>query len=438
MVAHTTTAADNLTFIQRREIVARKSNFVKAVTIASSLALALGIVSPVQAADKTVVTIWSFGDVIRPEFAAAYESLNPDIDLVIKKSDLDPHHNSLTTAMLAKNTPDIAAIEVSYSGYFRSYPKYFTDLKTLGASAMEPNFLDWRWDQGVGDDGRVIGIPTDVGGAAIAYRTDLFKAAGLPTEPAKVSALWPTWDKFMETGKAYKAKTKKSFIDSSGTIYSAVLNQGQAKYYDRTGKLIYSSNKQVRTAFDTSAKALAAGIGSNISQFTSDWNTGLNKGSFATVIAPAWMLAYIKNLAPSTKGKWNVAALPGGGGNIGGSQLSIPASAKNPKEAMAFIKWYLSPEMQLKVFKDYGLFPSAKVLYDDQTVLGYKDPFFNNAPIGEIYAKGALALKPIFEGRKQRQIDNIFGQALSRVALKKQTAAAAWQQALNEIKKTVG
>jgi cellobiose transport system substrate-binding protein len=150
------------------------------------------------------------------------------------------------------------------------------------------------------------------------------------------------------------------------------------------------------------------------------------------------MLAYIKNLAPSTKGKWNVAALPGGGGNIGGSQLSIPASAKHPKEAMAFIKWYLSPEMQLKVFKDYGLFPSAKVLYDDATVLGYKDPFFNNAPIGSIYAKGALTLKPIFEGRKQRQIDNIFGQALSRVALKKQTAAAAWQQALNEIKKTVG
>ena len=426
------------TFTQRRQIVARNSNFVKAVTVVSSLALTLGIVSPVQAADKTVVNIWSFGDVIRPEFATAYEKLNPDIDLVIKKSDLDPHHNSLTTAMLAKNTPDIAAIEVSYSGYFRSYPKYFLDLKTVGASEMESDFLDWRWDQGVGDDGRVIGIPTDVGGAAIAYRTDLFKAAGLPTDPVKVSALWPTWDKFMETGKNYKAKTKKSFIDSSGTIYAAVLNQGQEKYYDRTGKLVYSTNKQVRNAFDTSAKALAAGFGSNISQFTSDWNTGLNKGSFATVIAPAWMLAYIKNLAPSTKGKWNVAALPGGGGNIGGSQLSIPASAKHPKEAMAFIKWYLSPEMQLKVFKDYGLFPSAKVLYDDATVLGYKDPFFNNAPIGSIYAKGALALKPIFEGRKQRQIDNIFGQALSRVALKKQTAAAAWQQALNEIKKTVG
>jgi len=413
----------------------KTAKFLAAIT---GVTLSLGQFTPAVAADKTVVTIWSFGNVIRPELEAEYEKAHPDIDIVTKKSELDPHHNSLTTAMLAKNTPDIAAIEVAYSGYFRSYPKYFTDLRTLGASAMEKDYLDWRWDQGVADNGAVIGIPTDVGGAAIAYRTDLFKAAGMPTDPTKVSALWPTWDKYIAVGKTYKAKTKKSFLDSSGTIFAAVLNQGTEKYYNRTGGLIYSSNKQVKTAFNTSAKALASGIGSNISQFTSDWNVGMNKGTFATIIAPAWMMDYIKQQAPKTKGKWNIASLPGGGGNIGGSQLAIPASAKHPKEAMDFIKWYLSPEMQLRVFKTYGLFPSTKSLYDDEAVKNYKDPFFSNAPVGEIYTKGALALKPIFEGRKQRQIDNIFGQALSRVALKKQTAGAAWQQALLEIKKTVG
>ena len=416
----------------------RYSNTKRTLVALTSFALCLGQFTPAQAADKTVVTIWSFGNVIRPELELEYEKAHPDIDIVTKKSELDPHHNSLTTAMLAKNTPDIAAIEVSYSGYFRSYPKYFTDLRTLGASAMEKDYLDWRWDQGVADNGAVIGIPTDVGGAAIAYRTDLFKAAGMPTDPTQVSALWPTWDKFISTGQTYKAKSKKSFLDSSGTIFSAVLNQGTEKYYDRNGGLIYSTNKQVKTAFDVASKALAAGIGSNISQFTSDWNVGMNKGTFATIIAPAWMMDYIKQQAPSTKGKWNIASLPGGGGNIGGSQLAIPASAKHPKEAMDFIKWYLSPEMQLRVFKTYGLFPSTKSLYDDDAVKNYKDPFFSNAPVGEIYTKGALALKPIFEGRKQRQIDNIFGQALSRVALKKQTSGAAWQQALQEIKKTVG
>jgi cellobiose transport system substrate-binding protein len=260
----------------------------------------------------------------------------------------------------------------------------------------------------------------------------------MPTDPEKVSALWPTWDKYIEVGQKYKAKTKKSFLDSSGTVFAAILNQGTQKYYDRNGGLVYSSNAQVKTAFNGASKALAAGIGSNISQFTSDWNVGMNKGTFATIIAPAWMMDYIKQQAPNTKGKWNIASLPGGGGNIGGSQLAIPASAKNPKEAMAFMKWYLSPEMQLRVFKTYGLFPSTKSLYDDAAVKNYVDPFFSNAPVGAIYTKGALALKPIFEGRKQRQIDNIFGQALSRIALKKQTAAAAWQQALAEIKKTVG
>ena len=414
------------------------SKTLKAVAAIAALSAGLGQFSAAQAASQTTITIWSFGNVIRPELVTEYETAHPDINIVVKKSELDPHHNSLITAMLAKNTPDIAAVEVSYSGYFRSYPKYFTDLRTLGASDMQKDYLDWRWEQGVADNGSVIGIPTDVGGAAIAYRTDLFKAAGLPTDPAKVSALWPTWDAYTKVGQQYKAKTKKAFIDNSGTIFAAILNQGTQKYYDRNGGLIYSTNPQVKSAFNGASNALAAGIGSNISQFTSDWNVGMNKGTFATVIAPAWMLDYIKQQAPGTKGKWNIASLPGGGGNIGGSQLTIPVSAKHPSEAMDFIKWYLSPQMQLRVFKAYGLFPSTKSIYSDPAVANYTDPFFSNAPLGAIYTKGALALKPIFEGRQQRQIDNIFGQALSRIALKKQSAAAAWQQALSEIKKTVG
>jgi cellobiose transport system substrate-binding protein len=414
------------------------SKTLKAVAAIAALSAGLGQFSAAQAASQTTITIWSFGNVIRPELVTEYEAAHPDINIVVKKSELDPHHNSLITAMLAKNTPDIAAVEVSYSGYFRSYPKYFTDLRTLGASDMQKDYLDWRWEQGVADNGSVIGIPTDVGGAAIAYRTDLFKAAGLPTDPAKVSALWPTWDAYTKVGQQYKAKTKKAFIDNSGTIFAAILNQGTQKYYDRNGGLIYSTNPQVKSAFNGASNALAAGIGSNISQFTSDWNVGMNKGTFATVIAPAWMLDYIKQQAPGTKGKWNIASLPGGGGNIGGSQLTIPVSAKHPSEAMDFIKWYLSPQMQLRVFKAYGLFPSTKSIYNDPAVANYTDPFFSNAPLGAIYTKGALALKPIFEGRQQRQIDNIFGQALSRIALKKQSAAAAWQKALSEIQKTVG
>lgn len=415
-----------------------------AVTAVTSL-LALGV-QPAQAA-KTQVTIWSFGNVIEPWGETEYERLNPTIDLKIKKNSMDANHQSLITAFKANTTPDIAAIEVSYSGFFRSYPKYFTNLSGL---VRENDYLDWRWAQGVANDGKVIGIPTDVGGLQVAYRKDLFAKHGLPTDRVAVGNLWPTWQAFINTGKSYvsklsaaektSCKVKKvcySFIDNAGTIYPAILNQGAKKYYESNGTLIYRTNQNVKTAFETTATAMNSGISTRINQFTSDWNAGMMKGVFATVLAPAWMLDYIKQQAPSTKGKWDVADLPGGGGNLGGSQLSVPTAAKHPQEAKNFIKWYLSPAIQLQIFKKYGLFPSASSLYDDAALTGYKDKFFSNAPIGQIYVTGARQLRPIFEGKNQRAIDNYFGQALAKVAVGKMTASNAWADALAQIGKNI-
>ncbi|MEO0024103.1 MAG: hypothetical protein RL196_544 [Actinomycetota bacterium] len=434
-----------------------KKLIARIAATAAALALPLSMVAPADAASPVTVTVWTYGNVIEPQALIDYKKIHPEVTIQIKKSGLDAHHQSLITSFLANKTPDIAAIEVSYSGYFRSYPQYFQDLRQAPYSSakIQSNFLPWRWSQGVGYEGTVFGIPTDVGGMQVAYRTDLFKAHGLPTDRTKVGKLWPTWDAFFATGKKYQSKLsaaeKKSctklkvcygFIDNAGTVYNAVLNQGTKKYYEndntKDGKLIYGSNSQVKTAFQTTANALASGIGTNINSFTNDWNVGMNKGIFATVLAPAWMMDYIKQQAPKTKGKWDVAALPGGGGNLGGSQLSIPKAATHKKEAWDFINWYLSPAEQLKIFKQYGLFPSASVLYSNSALKNYKDPFFNNAPIGAIYGSSVQKLKPIYEGKKQRAIDNIIGQALSRVGLKKQSAAAAWTQALKEIEGAVG
>ncbi|MEY3855824.1 MAG: hypothetical protein RJA45_294 [Actinomycetota bacterium] len=425
----------------------RKLTLRSVMSLLAVASLTLGGIQPAQAVTKTQVTIWSYGNVIEPWGEQEYERLHPNIDLKIKKNSMDAHHQSLITAFKANTTPDIAAIEVSYSGFFRAYPKYFTNLSGI---VRESDYLDWRWDQGVGSDGKVIGIPTDVGGLQVAYRKDLFAKHGLPTDRAAVSALWPTWQKFIDTGKTYvsklsaaektSCKVKKvcyGFIDNAGTMYPAILNQGTKKYYETNGTLIYNTNANVKTAFTTTATAMNSGISTRINQFTSDWNAGMMKGVFATVLAPAWMLDYIKQQAKSTSGKWDVADLPGGGGNLGGSQLSVPTAAKHPAEAKAFIAWYLSPAIQLEIFKRYGLFPSASSLYNNAALTGYKDKFFSNAPIGQIYVTGARQLRPIFEGKNQRAIDNYFGQALAKVAVGKMTASAAWSDAISQISKNI-
>ena len=366
-----------------------------------------------------------------------YRKLHPEVKLAIKKSDLDALNGTgLFTQCAAggAGNPDIAAVEISYSGFWRAYPQCFVDLRNLrttvgnkSANDLKKDYLSWRWEHGVGYNDAVIGIPTDVGGLEVAYRWDLFKKAGLPYQRDAVGKAWSTWPKFIDFGKKYVAKLTAAqrkanvgFIDNIGTIYPAIMNQGTEKYYRNNGTdqglLIYKTNKQLKTAFDTTVAASNAKIGTRIGQFSSDWNVGMSKGTFAAMLAPAWMMDYIKGQAPSTKGKWDIAEVPGGGGNMGGSQLTIPKGAKNSQEAWNFIAWYLAPAQQLTVFKTYGLFPSTPSLYSNTALTGYKDPFFNNAPVGKIYGDGVKKLKPIFEGKLQRCIDMAMGSAISLVA----------------------
>lgn len=110
--------------------------------------------------------------------------------------------------------------------------------------------------------------------------------------------------------------------------------------------------------------SVEAGLVANIEPFAEGWNAAMSNGDFAVLTAPAWMTAYIQNQVPDTEGNW-VAALPEGGGNWGGSHLTIPASSEHQQEAYDFISWLLAPEQQLTVFEENGNFPSTPALYGD-------------------------------------------------------------------------
>jgi cellobiose transport system substrate-binding protein len=335
---------------------------VLAATSAMALLSVLSIgIEPARSADAPVkITVWSFGDVIQRDLVRQYQALHPNVTIEYTKYNLDDVNGTklITQCAAYKLTkklggPDIVAVEVAYSGKWRATPSCFQDLRKmktsdtnvaagvkagLSGSDLKADYLPWRWEQGVGYDDSVIGIPTDAGGLEVAYRSDLFKKAGLPSERGAVGKLWPTWDKFIATGKKYitkltAAQKKKnfSFIDDAGSIYTAMLNQGTAKYYENdgtdAGKLVYKTNPAIKKAWDTTVNAMNAGISSKTAQFTADWPVGMNNGKFAVILSPAWMTEYIKAQAPATKGTWDIATIPGGGGNVGGTQLTIPAGA---------------------------------------------------------------------------------------------------------------
>jgi len=376
------------------------------------------------------LSVWTFGATGLEDSMEAWAAETGNT-VEFKVGEFDPHHEQLLTALVSGAVPDVALIETAYSSTFKESADQFVDLRTYGAEGIEGDYLDWRWAQGVGEDGYVFGLPTDVGGMALAYRTDLFEAGGLPSEPAEVDELWSSWEEFVEVGEQYTAETGEPFLDDAGVLFQTVYNQGDAKFYSADGELIYDTNPQVKDAWDIGTSA--AGISANLAAFSPEWNTGMAKGDYAVQLAPAWMLNYIQGQAPDTSGSWQVTNLPEGGGNWGGSQMAIPANATNPALAYDMISTILSPENQLEVFQEFGNFPSTPELYEDEALTGFTSEFFSGAPVGTIYSESAKALEPVYEGPKERPILREFGLGIDRVESGDETPDEAWDTVLGAV-----
>ena len=381
------------------------------------------------------LTINFWGDFGLDELKGKYEAANPKVKIVLNSGDYNAQHQDLQTKLVAgSGAADIAAIDEGFIVQFRSQADKFVNLLDKGADKYKDKYLPWKWQQSLSADGKTqIGLGTDVGGLAMCYRTDLFAAAGLPTNRDEVSKLWPTWDAFIEVGKQYVAKAKKGFVDSGTNVFNPVLGQQTVGFYDTSENLKMEGGPKI--AFDTTAKVIAAGLSAKLASFSSEWNAGFVNGDFAVLACPAWMRGHIKNTAPDTKGKWDIAAIPGGGGNWGGSFLTIPKQGKHVDEAYKLLEWLIQPEQQIEIFNKVGNLPSQPALYKDPSVLNSKDDFFNNAPAGQIYATTAEKLVPQYLGKKNGPTRVAVENVLNRLQNGELTADAAWQEALKEADK---
>ncbi|WP_369371224.1 ABC transporter substrate-binding protein [Promicromonospora sp. Populi] len=377
------------------------------------------------------MTYWGFAD-LPQERVAEYEELHPNVTIQSKISDYDAAHQGLLTALAAQQGPDIAQVAVDFMGEFRATPAAFHDLREFGAADLQESFLEWRWNPGVADTGEVVGIPTDVGGMAIAYRTDLFEEAGLPTDRDEVAALWPDWEGYLATGREYVAAMDRPFVNAGKAIYRAASNQADEKYYDADGELIFDSNPAIREAWDLSMEAVDGGLSADLATWSPEWLAGMANGGYATLPAPAWMLNTIQEQAPDTAGNWDIATLPGTVGNDGGSYLMIPAASENAQAAYDFITWMQAPEQQLKTFNDDSALPSTPELFTDEALTGYTSEFFRDAPVGEIYIRSVEGLHGYPLGPDSRIIEQQFESAVGRVEQGVQTGDEAWEQAVTD------
>lgn len=416
---------------------------IAALGVVAAMALgaaACGSGSTDGSGEKITLVVDTFGQFGFEELYKQYEAAHPNITIKERAADaLDNYWPKLTQYLAAgAGAGDVVAIEEGVMPYYKSEPQAFVNLADYGAESLKSSFLSWKWEQGVAADGTVVGLGTDIGGLAMCYRTDLFAEAGLPTDRDEVAKLWPTWQDYLATGKRFKkAKPDTAFVDSPTQVLNSSLMQAAGAtnnltYFDESGKLIIDSNPAVKTAWDVTTQVIGAGLASKLTTWSAEWTAGFKNGAFATTACPSWMLGIIEsNSGPENAGKWDVARIPGDGGNWGGSFLAVPTQTEHPAEAADLAKFLTSPASHVAAFKAVGALPSDVQSLSDPAFLDLKNAYFNDAPVGKIFGEGAQLIKPVFVGLKNQAVrERAVEPAIVDYANGKIGADAAWKRAV--------
>jgi cellobiose transport system substrate-binding protein len=179
---------------------------------------------------KTTISVGLFGTMGFKEAGlyAEYEKLNPKIKIAENAVQRNENYYPALLNHLTTNSGllDVQAVEVANIAEVTATQADKLEDMSKAPGVDKSKWLDWKWQQATTKDGRTIGLGTDVGPMAICYRTDLFKQAGLPTDPAEVGKLWTgDWAKLIEVGERYKSKAPKGtfFMDSPGGLIQAIL-----------------------------------------------------------------------------------------------------------------------------------------------------------------------------------------------------------------------
>ena len=391
-------------------------------------------------AEKITLTVSVFNEMGYENVIAGYTELNPNVEVKLDRAATSDEAREKYMNGLAAGSgmADVAAVEVDWLPEIMESADLLTDLTS---DSVKGRWLDWKVAQATTPDGKLVGYGTDIGPEGVCYRADLFEKAGLPTDREEVAkALGSSWDDYFNLGKQFVAKSDSAWFDSADAIFQGMVNQLENPFSSTKPEetlIPLEENTQVKALYDQIIKAAQDDkLSANLQQWQPDWQNAFQNNGFATMLCPGWMLGIIEGNAKGVEG-WDIAnTFPGGGGNWGGSFLTVPAQGKNVEEAKKLADWLTAPEQQIKAFKDKGTFPSQVEALSSQDLLSVTNKFFNDAPTGQILADRAAAVTVVpFKGPNYFAYRAAVSNAINRVDVDKSANAAdSWATAVSDVK----
>ena len=215
----------------------------------------------------------------------------PNYDIELTTLQYGDHHQALTTALATgQGLHDIEAVEISFVGKFAEGGG-LEDLNKApyNAKALASLFVDYTIPQATSSDGRLVGMPADIGPGTTFYRKDILDKAGV--NPSEMN----TWEGYIAAGKKLQAKDKKVFLinnaaGAASLIWRTNIPAGEGIYFSKDNKVLVGpdSARWVK-AFTVAKQIRDAKLDAKIGEWSNEWYEAFKTGTVATQFSGAWV-----------------------------------------------------------------------------------------------------------------------------------------------------
>ncbi|MBO0985244.1 ABC transporter substrate-binding protein [Rathayibacter sp. SD072] len=338
--------------------------------------------------EAKVVTMWAW----YPEFEGVVDLFNnshDDVQICWSNAGAgNDEYTKLTTAVQAgSGAPDVVMLE---SEVVQSYipQDALVDLTEYGAADVQQNYSEGAWAD-VSSGSGTYAIPVDGGPVGMLYRQDILDEYGIPVPT--------TWEEYAAAAQALKDAGSTTLM----TDYAGNGRAYQQALFAQAGSVPYTvdgTDVTVDVDDEASAKVMnywndlvGKGLVGTEDSSTTDYNTHLVDGTYASVIAAAWLPGYLQGFeGADPDAVWRAAPVPQWEGeeptqiNIGGSAFAVTEQAEDKEAAALVAKEIFGTEEAWKIgIEKAALFPLWKPILESDYFANLEYDFFGGQQINK-------------------------------------------------------
>lgn len=369
------------------------------------------------------------------------DEISPNVEINIHSFPIWEYEEKIKIAIASGDTPDLFLFPNWIIPSFSSIDGLLTDLNEINSNAISEireGTVQGPWDT-VNSPAResVYFVPLNSSPTVLYYRTDLFRKAGLPTNPDAVESKLNSWNAVASLGKAYKSKTNRSLLGQPIDIFDSIVQLKAPAYFNNKGQYVGDKNPQIKKAFDYVAKAMKEGWIGKLDDESGTLEKAVKSGSVGAVLGGPDIGQSLQEWMPKLAGKWAVASVPEGTTDSGILSAAIPAMKSNTASTMELIRWLSGAQAQNLAYNQFGFFPANLEALSETEWLNEKDAYFGNQQVNRWYVEAVQTARP-FTLYQNSTFDPhaIFKNAITRLIRNvKSNPVQEWAAALKEVKK---